>query len=109
MDLIDRQIDTHELHYVLPPENHIVIDLDISNDNAETSKSGQGIHLHLEKDKVEVVRCKDCCVERFLDNKSERLFADDFCSYGEPKDGWNNSGGDRVSVGMDGERRDDQH
>ena len=58
-------LDTHELHYVLLPENHIVIDFDIRNEKgekdldknleaascfpktyAETSKSGQGIHLH---------------------------------------------------------------
>ena len=58
-------LDTHELHYVLMPENHIVIDFDIKNENgekdfelnkaaaskfpktyAELSKSGAGIHLH---------------------------------------------------------------
>ena len=58
-------IDTHELHYVLLPENHIVIDFDIKNEAgekdfelnlaaaskfpktyAELSKSGAGIHLH---------------------------------------------------------------
>lgn len=59
------EIDTHELHYVKVPENHIVIDFDLRNDEgekdaqknleaaalwlptyAEYSKSGGGIHLH---------------------------------------------------------------
>lgn len=59
------QIDTHKLHYVKVPENHIVIDFDIKNEKgekdfkanliaaskfpktyAEVSKSGAGIHLH---------------------------------------------------------------
>lgn len=58
-------LDTHKLHYVRVPENHIVIDFDIPNENgekdfernlkaaskwpqtyAELSKSGAGIHLH---------------------------------------------------------------
>lgn len=58
-------INTHKLHYVKLPENHIVIDFDIKDDNgnksfeknleaaskwpatyAELSKSGAGIHLH---------------------------------------------------------------
>lgn len=58
-------LDTSKLHYVKLPENHIVIDFDLKDDNgqksldrnleeaskwpatyAETSKSGQGIHLH---------------------------------------------------------------
>lgn len=58
-------IDTSELHYVKVPENHIVIDFDILDENgnkclkknieaaskwpstyAELSKSGGGIHLH---------------------------------------------------------------
>ena len=58
-------IDTHQLHYVRVPENHIVIDFDIKDENgmksfaknfeaaskfpptyAELSKSGAGIHLH---------------------------------------------------------------
>ena len=58
-------IDTTRLHYVKLPENHIVIDFDIPDENgnksflknleeaskwpttyAEISKSGQGIHLH---------------------------------------------------------------
>lgn len=60
-----KDIDTTKLHYVKVPENHIVIDFDIPDENgnksleknleaaskwpptyAELSKSGQGIHLH---------------------------------------------------------------
>lgn len=59
------ELDTSKLHYVMVPENHIVIDFDIRDDSgnkclernleaankwpktyAELSKSGQGIHLH---------------------------------------------------------------
>ena len=59
------QLDTTKLHYVKVPENHIVIDFDIPDENgnkcfernleeaskwpstyAELSKSGQGVHLH---------------------------------------------------------------
>lgn len=58
-------IDTSKLHYVKVPENHIVIDFDIPDENgekdleanireaskwpptyAEVSKSGKGVHLH---------------------------------------------------------------
>lgn len=58
-------IDTSELHYVKLPENHIVIDFDLKDDDgdkslelnlkaaakfpktyAELSKSGKGVHLH---------------------------------------------------------------
>ena len=62
-------VDTHQVHYVQVPENHIVIDFDLQSDDgsgekslernleaaskwpatyAETSKSGSGIHLHYE-------------------------------------------------------------
>lgn len=60
-----KSLDTSKLHYVKVPENHIVIDFDIPDENgnknfdlnvkeaskwpptyAELSKSGQGIHLH---------------------------------------------------------------
>lgn len=60
-----RDIDTSRLHYVKVPENHIVIDFDIKDENgeksfekniaaaskwpptyAEVSKGGAGIHLH---------------------------------------------------------------
>lgn len=59
------ELDTSRLHFVRVPENHIVIDFDIPDENgkkcfelnveeaskwpatyAELSKSGQGIHLH---------------------------------------------------------------
>ena len=60
-----KDLDTSKLHFVKVPENHIVIDFDIPDENgnkcfeknleeaskwpptyAEVSKSGQGIHLH---------------------------------------------------------------
>jgi hypothetical protein len=60
-----RDLDTTKLHYVKFPSNHIVIDLDLRDENgqkslqknldyvtkfpptySEVSKSGQGIHLH---------------------------------------------------------------
>lgn len=60
-----KDIDTKKIHYVKIPENHIVIDFDIKDENgnksfeknleeaskwpstyAELSKSGNGIHLH---------------------------------------------------------------
>ena len=59
------QIDTKELHYVIPPGDHIVIDFDLKNEDGEKdldknlaaaskwpstytelSKSGKGVHLH---------------------------------------------------------------
>lgn len=67
VDTTLNDIDTSELHYVMLPLNHIVIDLDITNEEGEkdlvlnlekvkelglpdtymeTSKSGQGVHLH---------------------------------------------------------------
>lgn len=60
-----KDLDTSKVHYVRPPENHIVIDFDLKNDKgekdaalnleaashwpptyAEYSKGGSGIHLH---------------------------------------------------------------
>lgn len=59
-----KDLDTHRLHYVRVPENHIIIDFDIAKDGkksrelnlkeaerwpktyAEYSKSGAGLHLH---------------------------------------------------------------
>lgn len=60
-----KDIDSHQLHYVAVPVNHIVVDFDMTDENgnkslkanlaaatawpetyAELSKSGQGIHLH---------------------------------------------------------------
>lgn len=59
------EIDTHQEHYVMVPENHIVIDFDLKGENGgkalnrnleaasawpptygELSKSGDGVHLH---------------------------------------------------------------
>ena len=77
-------IDTSELHYVLLPENHIVIDFDIKNEEgkkdyilnlqaaakwpptyAELSKSGQGVHLHYiyDGDPSELSRVYDDSIE----------------------------------------------
>lgn len=60
-----KDLDTSKTHYVMPPDNHIVIDFDIKDEKgekslelnlaaaskwpptyAELSKSGKGIHLH---------------------------------------------------------------
>ena len=60
-----KDLDPHKLHYVRVPENHIVIDFDLKDENgnksydlnvkeaskwpatyAELSKSGAGVHLH---------------------------------------------------------------
>lgn len=60
-----KELDTTRLHYVRPPENHIVIDFDLKDENeeksaklnleeaakwpatyAEFSKGGAGVHLH---------------------------------------------------------------
>ena len=65
VDTTLEELDTSKVHYVKIPENHIVIDFDIKDDNgkksyeknleeaskwpktyAELSKSGAGIHLH---------------------------------------------------------------
>ena len=62
-------LDTKQLHYVVLPDNHIVIDFDLKDENgeksleknleaaskwpptyAEYSKSGKGIHLHYDYD-----------------------------------------------------------
>ena len=65
VDTVLKDIDTHKLHYVRVPENHIVIDFDIKDKDgkksyelnkkaadhwpetyAELSKGGEGMHLH---------------------------------------------------------------
>lgn len=65
VDTVLKDIDTSKIHYVKIPENHIVIDFDIKDENgnksfeknleaaskfpatySELSKSGNGIHLH---------------------------------------------------------------
>jgi hypothetical protein len=62
-------LDTHKLHYIKPPSNHIVVDFDLKDKSgkksvelnleaaskwpttyAEFSKSGAGIHLHYKYD-----------------------------------------------------------
>ena len=65
VDTVLKDLDTNKLHYVQPPQNHIVIDFDLKNElgekdaernleeaskwpstYAEWSKGGNGIHLH---------------------------------------------------------------
>lgn len=78
-----KDIDTHEVHYVKVPENHIVIDFDIKTDGkkdlnrnlqeaskwpptyAETSQGGNGIHLHYiyDGDPTELARLYDEDIE----------------------------------------------
>ena len=78
------EIDTSKLHYVKVPENHIVIDFDIKDENgnkslelnikeaskwpatyAELSKSGHGVHLHYiyTGDVTKLSRVYDDCIE----------------------------------------------
>lgn len=77
-------LDTHELHYVKVPENHIVIDFDLKDEYgnksfelnakeaalwpptyAELSKGGQGVHLHYiyNGDVSKLSRIYDDCIE----------------------------------------------
>ena len=78
-----KDIDTHEVHYVKVPENHIVIDFDIKTDGkkdlnrnlqeaskwpptyAETSQGGNGVHLHYiyDGDPTELARLYDEDIE----------------------------------------------
>ena len=78
-----KDIDTHEVHYVKVPENHIIIDFDIKTDGkknlnrnlqeaskwpptyAETSQGGNGIHLHYiyDGDPTELARLYDEDIE----------------------------------------------
>ena len=78
-----KDIDTHDVHYVKVPENHIVIDFDIKTDGkkdlnrnlqeaskwpptyAETSQGGNGIHLHYiyDGDPTELARLYDEDIE----------------------------------------------
>lgn len=76
------EIDTHKLHYVKVPENHIVIDFDLRNEKgekdaklnldaankwpptyAEYSKGGNGIHLHYIYDGDDVTKLSRCFTE----------------------------------------------
>lgn len=88
-------IDTSRLHYVKVPENHIVIDFDIKDEDgnkcfeknleaaskwpktyAELSKSGQGVHLHYiytgDINKLSRVYDEDIEVKIFSGNSSLR-------------------------------------
>lgn len=90
-----KKIDTSKLHYVKVPENHIVIDFDIKDENgeksfdlnlkeaskwpvtyAELSKSGNGIHLHYIYDgdptELQRVYSNDIEVKVFTGNSSLR-------------------------------------
>ena len=79
-----KDLDTHKLHYIRVPENHIVIDFDLKNKNgekdfqlnleaankwpktyAEVSKGGNGIHLHYiyDGDVSELSRIYDDAIE----------------------------------------------
>ena len=89
------EIDTKKLHYVKVPENHIVIDFDIKDENgnksfeknleaaskwpatyAELSKSGGGIHLHYiytgDVTKLERLYDKDIEIKVFTGKSSLR-------------------------------------
>lgn len=90
-----KDIDTHKLHFVKMPINHIVIDFDLKDDKgeksyarnveaaskwpptyAELSKSGCGIHLHYiyegDTSKLKNVYDKDIEVKVFNGNSSLR-------------------------------------
>ena len=90
-----KDIDTHLVHYVRIPENHIVIDFDLKDENgnksyilnleaaskwpetyAELSKSGQGIHLHYiytgDVSELSSVYAKDIEVKIFTGKSSLR-------------------------------------
>ena len=89
-----KDLDTHKLHYVEMPENHIVIDFDISDSTgkknkemnlaaaakwpatyAEFSKGGSGVHLHYiyDGDVHELSRLYEPGIEikRCADNKNK--------------------------------------
>ena len=90
-----KDIDTSKLHYVKVPENLIVIDFDIKDENgnksfelnleaankwpetyAELSKSGQGIHLHYiytgDISKLQALYDKDIEIKVFRGNSALR-------------------------------------
>lgn len=90
-----KSINTNRLHYVKVPENHIVIDFDIKDENgeksfeknveaaskwpptyAELSKSGKGVHLHYiyegDTSKLSRIYDKDIEVKVFTGNGSLR-------------------------------------
>lgn len=90
-----KDIDTTKVHYVKIPENHIVIDFDLKDENgnksfeknieaasrwpptyAELSKGGQGIHLHYiytgDASKLKRIYAPDIEVKVFTGNSSLR-------------------------------------
>lgn len=90
-----KEIDTTRLHYVRPPENHIVIDFDLADENgnkdarlnleaaatwpltyAEFSKGGAGVHLHYIYDgdvsKLSALYAPGIEVKKFLGKASLR-------------------------------------
>lgn len=90
-----RDLDTHKLHYMKLPSNHIVIDFDLKNDDgekdaelniqaasewpktyAEFSKGGKGLHLHYIYDgdieRLKPVYSKGIEVKVFKGNSSLR-------------------------------------
>jgi hypothetical protein len=90
-----KDIDTHMLHYVRVPENHIVIDFDLKDANgnksfalnakaasewpktyAELSKGGSGIHLHYIYDgdvkRLERLYSEDIEIKVFTGNSALR-------------------------------------
>lgn len=90
--LID--IDTSKIHYVMPPDNHIVIDFDLKEDGkksfvknmeaisswpltyAEVSKGGEGIHLHYiyegDVEKLSSIYNEDIEIKKFTGKSSLR-------------------------------------
>ena len=90
------ELDTTKLHYVKVPENHIVIDFDIKDENgnksfkknleaaskwpptyAELSKSGNGIHLHYiysgDVQKLSRIYDEDIEIKVFLNTQKSSL------------------------------------
>ena len=95
VDTVLDDIDTTREHYVQPPENHIVIDFDLKDEEgnkslelnmraaskfpktyAEVSKGGQGLHLHYIYDgdinKLSSIYDKDIEVKVFKGNSALR-------------------------------------
>lgn len=88
-------VDTHELHWVKVPENHIVIDFDLKDMEGnkclkrnveealkfpptytEVSKSGNGIHMHYiydgDLEHLDSLYAEDIEIKRFVNNGSLR-------------------------------------
>lgn len=91
-----KDIDTRQLHYVKVPDNHIVIDFDIKDENGnkslernleaaskfpptytELSKSGEGVHLHYiytgsDIEQLSAIYDNDIEIKRYKGNSSLR-------------------------------------